>query len=97
MLRYVVDEILSKSFDYFLKDKRNERTTTTTTTTKKQSKLNRNENSKSSKIFLRGVFNRSTSVAKLSGEQDLTRETIRHSTDNSLFDELDWFSEFRKG
>lgn len=94
MLRYVVDEILSKSFDYFLKDKRNERTTTTT---KKQSKLNRNENSKGSKIFLRGVFNRSTSATKLSDEQDLTSETIRHSTDNSLFDELDWFSEFRKG
>ena len=103
MLRYVVDEILSKSFDYFLKDKSGissrSNETTTTTIGQAQSNTNSNRNEKNirkanSPAPLRGLFSRSSRSRKASPKL-LPGES--KSNENSLYDELDWFREFRKG
>ena len=100
MLRYVVDEILSKSFDYFLKDKSgiSSRSNETTTIGQAQSNTNSNRSEKTIRKAnsppLRGLFSRSSRRRKASPKL-LPGES--RSNENSFYDELDWFREFRKG
>jgi hypothetical protein len=75
MLRYVVDEILSKSFDYFLKDKssissRSNNETSTIGQVQSNTNSNRNEKKSTRKANtpppLRGLFSRSSRSRKAS-------------------------------
>ena len=92
MLRHVIGEYLSKSFDYFLKDKSNKKSRSASLS-RQRSRRKQNE-----KLSLKSLFSRDKSIelARKSNSK-LEEDLAKKPNPNSQFDELDWFNSLRKG
>ena len=101
MLRYVIDEYLSKSFDYFIKDKKKKKKKATKSLelTNRQNQTDNNKIKSAGKLFTFGrVFVRPNSIELVRKETSQYGGNLRPlTTQDSLFEELDWFKSFRKG
>ena len=92
MLRHVIGEYLSKSFDYFLKDKSNKKSRSASLSRQ------RSRRKQKEKLSLKSLFSRDKSIelARKSNSK-LEEDLAKKPNPNSQFDELDWFNSLRKG
>ena len=90
MLRYVIDEFLNKSFDYFLKGNHNKNKNSKNIYTNKE--LNNLPREKTLH------FQQHTSILDeiREEEDDLVVTSAAVASVRTLFDELDWFRPFRR-
>ena len=97
MLRFVIDEFLNKSFDYFLKGNHNKNKNSKNIYTNKANTIQQQRNNLSREKPLH--FQQHTSILdeiREEGDDDLVVTSAVIARARTLFDELDWFRPFRR-